>query len=94
MILFLGYPNWWNTMPMPVIGFLEHYNWRGKRIILFVTSGGSGFGKSIEDLKQLCPGVEIAEGGAFLGYQVEISGAQIAAWAKQALQQLEVGDRD
>ena len=84
--VFLGFPNWWNTMPMPVIGFLEHYNWQGKKIIPFVTSGGSSFGKSIEDLKKLCPDAEISEGGAFLGHQVESSEAQIAAWAKQALQ--------
>lgn len=39
--VFLGFPNWWNTMPMPVIGFLERTNWQGKKIIPFVTSGGA-----------------------------------------------------
>lgn len=83
--VFLGFPNWWNTMPMPVIGFLEHCKWTGKRIIPFVTSGGGGFGRSIEDIKKLCQGAEIAEGGEFLGYMVEESEEQISGWAKQAL---------
>lgn len=84
--VFLGFPNWFGTMPMPVMGFLEHCDWTGKRIIPFVTSGGSGFGKSPEDLKKLCPGAQIENGGAFLGHEVENSERQIADWAKQALQ--------
>ncbi len=84
-IVFLGFPNWWNTMPMPVIGFLEHYNWQGKRIIPFVTSGGGGFGKSIIDMQKICAGAEIVNGGQFLGHEVESSEQQIAAWAKEAL---------
>ena len=83
--VFLGFPNWWNTIPMPVVGFLEKINWQGKKIIPFVTSGGSGFGHSLEDLKKYCPGAEIAEGGAFLGHRVEQSEAAIAAWAKSAV---------
>ena len=50
--IFLGFPNWWNTLPMPVVSFLEHYAWSGKRIIPFVTSGGSGFGKSLDALEK------------------------------------------
>lgn len=84
--IFLGFPNWWNTMPMPVFGFLEHYDWNGKRIIPFVTSGGGGFGKSIEDMKKICVGAEISENsGAFLGHEVETSEDEIATWAKRIL---------
>jgi len=83
--VFLGFPNWWNTMPMPVIGFLEHYDWQGKRIIPFVTSGGGGFGKSLDDLRKICVGAEIGNGGQFLGHEVESSEQKIAAWAKEAL---------
>ena len=84
--IFLGFPNWWNTMPMPVFGFLEHSDWNGKRIIPFVTSGGGGFGKSIEDMKKICSGAVIEEnGGEFLGHEVEASEEKIAAWAKQVL---------
>ena len=85
--IFLGFPNWWNTMPMPVFGFLEHYDWDGKRIIPFVTSGGGGFGKSIDDLKNTCKGAVIDEnGGEFLGHEVETSQEKISAWAKEAVQ--------
>ena len=84
--IFLGFPNWWNTMPMPVVGFLEHYNWSGKRIIPFCTSGGSGFGKSLDDLKKICAGADIsADGKHFLGHKVEKSEAKISAWAKNVL---------
>ena len=84
--VFLGFPNWWNTLPTPVMSFLENYDWTGKRIIPFVTSGGGGFGKSVEDLKKICAGAEISEnGGEFLGHEVETSEEKIAAWAKSVL---------
>lgn len=83
--VFLGFPNWWNTLPMPVVGFLEHCSWQEKKIIPFVTSGGSGFGKSLEDLEKYCPGAEIVEGGAFLGHEVDESREGISSWAKQAM---------
>ena len=71
---------------MPVVGFLEHYDWSGKRIIPFVTSGGSGFGKSLDDLKKICTGANISpDGEHFLGHEVENSEAEISAWAKKAL---------
>ena len=83
--IFLGFPNWWNTLPMPVVGFLEHYDWSGKRIIPFVTSGGGGFGKSRDELKKICAGADISAGEHFLGHKVEKSEAKISAWAKKAL---------
>lgn len=84
--IFLGFPNWWNTLPMPVVSFLEHYAWSGKRIIPFVTSGGSGFGKSLDALEKICTGADIsAKGGQFLGHEVEQSEAEISAWAEKAL---------
>lgn len=84
--IFLCFPNWWNTMPMPVFGFLEHYDWSGKRIIPFVTSGGGGFGKSVEDLEKICTGAVVEEnGGEFLGHEVETSEEAISAWARSVL---------
>lgn len=84
-IIFLGFPNWWNTLPMSVVEFLKHCQWQGKKIIPFVTSGGSGFGRSLEDIKKYCPGAEVSEGRAFLGHLVETSEAEIEEWAKQCL---------
>ena len=60
--IFLGYPNWWASIPMPVASFLEEYDFSGKKIVLFATSGGSGFGNTVKELKPSAPGAEIVEG--------------------------------
>ena len=52
--IILGYPNWWNTIPTPVFNFLGHYDWSGKKIIPFVTSSGSGLGRSVDDIRKIC----------------------------------------
>ncbi len=49
--IFLGFPIWWYVAPTIVNSFLESYDFSGKRIILFATSGGSGFGKTAAGLK-------------------------------------------
>lgn len=49
--VFLGFPIWWYIAPTIVNSFLESYDFSGKRIILFATSGGSGFGKTAAGLK-------------------------------------------
>ncbi len=49
--IFLGFPIWWYVAPTIVNSFLESYDFSGKKIILFATSGGSGFGKTAEGLK-------------------------------------------
>lgn len=84
--VFLGYPNWWNTLPMPVVAFLEHYDWKGKHIVPFCTSEGSGLGNSVSVLKEICSGATVADGGAFIGSQVRDCGSRIAAWAKSSLE--------
>ncbi len=49
--IFLGFPIWWYVAPTIVNSFLESYDFSGKKIVLFATSGGSGFGKTAEGLK-------------------------------------------
>ena len=61
-VIFLGYPIWWNLCPRPVNTFLEKYDFSGKKIVLFATSGGSGFGNTVKELKPSAPGAEIVEG--------------------------------
>jgi flavodoxin len=60
--VFLCYPNWWGTLPMAVFTFLEAYNFSGKTIYPLVTHGGSRFGRSLDDIKSLCPRAGIGEG--------------------------------
>lgn len=80
--VFLGYPNWWNTLPMPVVSFLEHFDWTGKRIIPFNTSEGSGLGKSVAWIRELCKGATVEDGKGFIGSRVDDSQAEISTWAK------------
>ena len=61
-VLFLGFPIWWYVAPTIINTFLEAYDFSGKTIILFATSGGSGFSKTVEGLKPSAPGVTIREG--------------------------------
>ncbi len=49
--IFLGFPIWWYVAPTIVNSFLESYDFSGKKIVLFATSGGSGFGKTAAGLK-------------------------------------------
>ena len=61
-VIFLGFPIWWYVAPHIINSFLEGYDMSGKKIILFATSGGSGFGKSVAGLQDSCPGATVMEG--------------------------------
>jgi flavodoxin len=60
--VFLCYPNWWGTLPMGVFTFLEAYDFSGKTMYPLVTHGGSRFGRSLDDIKKICPRAIIGEG--------------------------------
>jgi flavodoxin len=66
--VFLCYPNWWGTLPMGVFTFLEAYDFSGKTIYPLITHGGSRFGRSLDDIKKLCPRAVIGEGLAVSAY--------------------------
>lgn len=66
-VIFLGYPNWWGTLPQPVFTFLEEYDFEGKTIIPFCTHEGSGLGRSESDLKESLPGSTVLDGLAIRG---------------------------
>ncbi len=61
-VIFLGYPNWYGTMPMPVFTFLEEYDFAGKTIIPFCTHEGSGMGSSEKDIARICPQARLLTG--------------------------------
>ena len=68
--IFLGFPIWWYRAPSIINTFLESYNFAGKKIILFATSGGSKFGKTVDELKVSVPdSCDIIEGKLLNGKQ-------------------------
>ena len=81
-VIVLAFPNWWNTLPMPVVTFLAKYDFSGKKIIPFNTSGGGGFGNSIAAVRKYAPGATVTDGMTVPGTQVEASKAKIQEWAK------------
>ncbi|MDO4182163.1 MAG: flavodoxin [Coriobacteriia bacterium] len=62
-VIYLGFPIWWYKAPMIINTFLEAYDFAGKRVVLFATSGGSGLGSSASKLQVSAPGATIVDGG-------------------------------
>ena len=62
-VIFLGYPNWWGDMPMPLYTFLEAYDFSDKTIIPFNTHGGSRFSSTISTIEELQPNATVTEDG-------------------------------
>jgi flavodoxin len=65
--IFLGFPIWWYVAPTIINTFLESYDFSGKKIVLFATSGGSGFGKTVAGLTGSAPSADILEGKVLSG---------------------------
>ena len=63
--IFLGFPVWWYTAPAIIRTFLESYDFSGKTIVLFATSGGSGLGQTAKALASSCPGAVCKDGKVF-----------------------------
>ena len=82
-IIYLGFPNYWGTMPMAVFTFLEHFDFSGKIIRPFCTHEGSGMGSSVKDIQKLCLGVIVTEGIAIRGGSVERQAEDIEKWIRQ-----------
>ncbi len=78
--IYIGFPNYWGTMPMAVFTFLEQFDWSGKTIHPFVTHEGSGFGKSMDDLEKVCRGAVFTKGLAISGSSVDHARAKVEGW--------------
>lgn len=76
--IFLGFPIWWYTAPTIIRSFLESYDFSGKTIILFATSGGSGLGNTAKELSSSCPNAVIKQGKILNG---SMSNATLKQWA-------------
>jgi flavodoxin len=82
-VVYLGYPNWWATIPMPIATLLETYDFTGKTIAPFCSHGGGRLGQSITDIVKLAPGAAIKE-----GLSIHYSGGSslrndISAWLRK-----------
>ena len=78
--VYLGYPNWCSTMPMPVYTFLESYDFTGKTICPFCTHEGSGLGNSERDIVGECPGADVRKGLAIKGSKVNEARQEVEKW--------------
>ncbi len=79
-VVFVGYPIWWGTIPMPVATFLSEYDFSGKTIVPFCTHEGSRLGRSVTDIKELCPQSTILDGLAVRGRDVKNAQNEISEW--------------
>jgi len=83
-VIFLGYPNWWGDLPMPLYTFLEEYDLSGKTIIPFCPHGGSGFSSTVSTIAKMQPNATVSkEGFTISRNKVADSGSDVAAWVKK-----------
>lgn len=75
--VFVGFPIWWYVAPTIINTFLESYDFTGKKIVPFATSGGSDMGKTNEKLAKSCKGAVLAEGKLLNRFD----DAEVKSWA-------------
>ena len=80
--VFVGFPIWWYVAPAIINTFLESYDFSGKTVVPFATSGGSGMGKTNEKLKPSCPGAVLLQGRLLNG---NLSEDSLKKWVKDVL---------
>ena len=64
-VIYIGFPIWWYVAPHIINTFLESYDFSGKTIVLFATSGGSGFGETVKNLQPSAPNAKFIQGQVF-----------------------------
>ena len=77
--VFVGFPIWWYQAPRIIETFLESYDFSGKAVIPFATSGGSGMGKTADILQKFCPGAEVDTGKRLSSRE---SAASVREWVE------------
>ena len=77
--VYFGFPNWWGDMPMILYTFLDEYDFSGKTVIPFATSGGSGLGKTASILQKSCPAAQVLPGKR-MSASADIQ--ELSAWVK------------
>ncbi|MBP1737197.1 MAG: hypothetical protein H6Q60_1078 [Oscillospiraceae bacterium] len=82
-VIYLGYPNYFKTMPVAVYSFLERTKLSGKKIRVFCTHGGDGFGHSIQEIEKLCPEAVIEVGPAIRDSEISNAESVLKEWVRQ-----------
>lgn len=82
-IIFVGYPNWWYDMPMALYTFFDEYDFNGKTVIPFVTSGGSNFSQSVETISQMEKNAKVITGPAILTRNVQDANQAVVNWLEK-----------
>lgn len=81
-VVFIGYPNWWSNMPMPVFTFLEEYDFSEKTVIPFTTYGDGGFGRSITSIQEILSDATILDGLAVQEHDMDNISALVSNWLR------------
>lgn len=79
-VVFVGFPIWWYREPSIIDTFMEAYDFSGKTIVPFATSGGSGLGDAPKNMQALAKGSKVESGKRF---SVVVSGQELRAWAEK-----------
>ncbi|MBU5612268.1 flavodoxin [Geomonas azotofigens] len=82
-VVFVGSPNWWNTVAPPVMTYLAGHDFSDKAIVPFITHEGTGLGQSAQDIRNLCPGATVLEGLAIRGGEVNRAGQKLSEWLRK-----------
>ena len=77
--VFIGFPIWWYVAPHIIHTFVESYDFERKTLVPFATSGGSGMGRTVDELRKLCPNADWKAGKMMSG----VSDQALAAWAAE-----------
>lgn len=82
-LIFIGYPNWWGTMPMALFSFLEKHDFSGKTLAPFCTHEGSALGRSERDIARLCPKARLLDGLAVRGSRAAEAQGDVDQWLRR-----------
>lgn len=81
-VIFIGYPNWWGRLPMPVMTFLKEYQFDQKTIIPFCSHGTGGLGRTVQDLNDLCPSSQILNPLGISRDEINETSQKVSQWLK------------
>ena len=81
-IVFIGFPNWWYGMPMVMYSFFDEYDFSGKTVIPFCTSGGSAFSDAVDEIKNMEPDATILDGLHIGSSSVTDAESRVSEWVQ------------